>query len=217
MLLLFDLDGTLIDSVNDIATAANELRAWQELSPLEVAAVARLVGGGVENLVRQLLRERDKVALDDAIARYRRSYQLHCLEQTRPYPGVSATLARIRDRLDARSALGVISNKPEDFSRTILGALDLLPFFALVVGGDTICPSKPDPAPLAYAMRHLRAQPRETWMVGDSPSDIQAGRAAGTRTVAVTYGLRPRQELERLAPDRIIDRFADLPHAIGIE
>src|SRR5262245_65583219 len=112
MLLLFDLDGTLIDSVHDIATAANELRAWHELPPLEVPEVAQLVGGGVENLVRQLLRARDNVDFDDALARYRRSYQRHCLDRTQPYPGVSVTLASLRHVLDPRSALAVISNKP---------------------------------------------------------------------------------------------------------
>jgi phosphoglycolate phosphatase len=213
MLLLFDLDGTLIDSVADIATASNELRAAYRLVPLPVAAVSQFVGGGVENLVRQLLREREDAVLAEAIALYRRSYERHCLDQTRPYPGVPETLASMRR---ASSALAVISNKPEGFSRHILDGLGLLAQFDLVVGGDTVSPTKPDPAPLVHAMQKLGVAPPQTWMVGDSPGDIRAGRAARCKTVAVTYGLRTREELERERPDRMVDRFAELPAALGI-
>jgi phosphoglycolate phosphatase len=213
MLLLFDLDGTLIDSVADIATAANELRATYQLAPLPVSAVAQFVGGGVENLVRQLLREREDAVFAEAIAFYRRAYERHCLDRTRPYPGVPETLAAMRR---ASSALAVISNKPEGFSRRILDGLGLLSLFDLVVGGDTVVPTKPDPAPLVHAMQKLGVTPQETWMVGDSPGDIRAGRAARCGTVAVTYGLRTREELERERPDRIVDRFAELAAALGI-
>src|SRR5262245_40328239 len=213
MLLLFDLDGTLIDSVADIATASNELRAAYRLAPLPVAAVSQFVGGGVENLVRQLLREREDAVLAEAIALYRRAYERHCLDQTRPYPGVPETLAAMRR---ASCVLAVISNKPEGFSRHILDGLRLLSLFDLVVGGDTVVPTKPDPAPLVHAMQKLAAAPPETWMVGDSPGDIRAGRAARCGTAAVTYGLRTREELERERPDRMVDRFAELPAALGI-
>jgi phosphoglycolate phosphatase len=218
MLLLFDLDGTLIDSVADIATASNALRAEYRLTPLPVATVARFVGSGVEKLVRQLLAEREGVALADAVAHYRRAYERHCLDQTRPYPGVPETLDLLRRRLPSPppSALAVISNKPEGFSRHILDGLGLLAKFDLVVGGDTVKPTKPDPAPLIHVMQKLGVTPQETWMVGDSPGDIRAGRAARCHTAAVTYGLRTREELEREGPDRILDRFADLPLALGL-
>jgi phosphoglycolate phosphatase len=217
MLLLFDLDGTLIDSVADIATAGNELRAEYGLPPLSVGGVARMVGNGVENLVRELLRDRPDAVFDEALARYRLLYERHCLDQTRPYPGVPETLAALRRALVPHGgALAVISNKPEGFSRHILDALALLPLLDLVVGGDTVKPTKPDPAPLVHAMQKLGAAASETWMVGDSPGDLRAGRAAHCGTVAVTYGLRSREELAAERPDRVIDRFADLPAALGL-
>ncbi|MFO0984420.1 MAG: HAD-IA family hydrolase [Planctomycetota bacterium] len=207
MLLLFDLDGTLIDSVADIATSVNELRARHRLAPLDLATVAQFVGHGVENLVARTTGIDDRTQLEQAVRCYQSSYDRHCLEHTRPYAGVAETLPSLRA---ARHSLAVISNKPEGFSVRILRELALLEHFDLVVGGDTVCPPKPDAAPLVFAMRRLRFAPQDTWMIGDSPSDLQAGRAAGCRTIAVTWGLRSRAALEHERPDRIIDRFAAL-------
>lgn len=216
MLFLFDLDGTLIDSVADIATAVNELRARYHLPPLETASVAQFVGHGVDRLVTDVTGIPDQLEHERAVRFYRSSYDRHCLEHTRPYPGVEETLPLLRHAGGSRHALGVISNKPEDFSVRILRALGLLEHLDLVVGGDTVCPKKPDPAPLFFAMRRLHAEPAGAWMIGDSPGDLQAGKAAGCRTVACTWGLRPRDVLEREHPDRIIDRFTDLPAALGL-
>jgi phosphoglycolate phosphatase len=213
MLLLFDLDGTLIDSVADIATASNKLRSRHGLPPLDLVSVAHLVGDGVETLVSRLIGEKDTPTLKEAIEFYRRTYEEHCLDQTVPYPGVEETLHVLRHgprRIRTPLFLAVISNKLQSFSSKILQELKLLPYFDLVIGGDTVRPMKPDPAPLLYAMRRFSTQPEETWMIGDSPSDVRAGKAAGCRTVAVTYGLRSRELLLGEDPDRVIDRFEDL-------
>jgi phosphoglycolate phosphatase len=209
-LFLFDLDGTLVDSKEDIARAVNTVLARLGTRPLTMVEVLRFVGEGVDLLIRRaLLRvtgsppEEDQVRV--AVRLLLDEYERNPIVSTRLYPGVRETLQQL-----PWARLGLISNKPESLVRRIVAAFGLAERFDVVLGGDSLPQRKPDPAPLREAMTRCGAAPAETVMVGDSPTDIQAGKAAGVITCGITGGFRSREELEAAGSDLIIDRFADL-------
>jgi len=209
-LFLFDLDGTLVDSREDIARALNSVLARMGLSCLSMEDVLCFVGDGVEALIRRALLKVSGVEPGPDRVRQGmqfmvQEYDLRLIDSTRLYPGVRETLAAL-----AGACLALISNKPEKFSRRILEAFGIADRFCLVLGGDSLPERKPHPAPLLEAMSLCRALPSETVMVGDSPADILAGKAAGAITCGVCGGFRPRADLEAAGSDLIIDRFPDL-------
>jgi len=209
-LFIFDLDGTLIDSKLDIAKAVNLTLARMNLTSLEVSRILCFVGDGMRVLIERVLQEARKSKptsrqAAEATDLFREEYAQHLLDSTRLYEGVAETL----DRLDW-ACLGVASNKPEDFSRRILSGLGLGSRFDIVLGGDSTPQRKPDPDPLLKVMAFCNVQSSETVMVGDSPTDILAGKAAGTFTCGISWGYRSREELEGSGCDLIVDRFADL-------
>ncbi len=208
---LFDLDGTLIDSKTDIAYALNSALARAGFKPLPVSKVAEFVGDGVQKLVRRSLREAmGAEAVSEQIATvidlYLQEYEAHLLDTTSLHDGVREALNRL-----GWASFGVVTNKPERFSRRILEGLEVGDRFCVIVGGDTIPQRKPDPAPLQEAMRRCAAAPSETVMVGDSAVDVVAGKAAGLFTCGVTGGFRDRAELESAGCDLIISGLIELP------
>jgi phosphoglycolate phosphatase len=211
-LFLLDLDGTLIDSRADLARSVNLTLARLGLREIDLAAVTRFVGDGARMLIERALRESAGTEppadqLDGAIPVFLEEYGRHLLDQTLLYPGAREA---IESMPWARWA--IVTNKPERLSAAILEGLGLAPGFSAVIGGDSLPPfRKPDPEPLIEAMRRCGASAGETVMVGDSPVDVQAGRAAGVLTVAVTGGYRNRSELESERPDILTDSIASLP------
>jgi phosphoglycolate phosphatase len=209
-LFIFDLDGTLIDSRADIAGALNLALARMEMPALAEAQIADFVGEGVQRLVERALREitghpPGSQVTQNLITLFREEYGQHLLDQTRLYPGAKEALDRL-----TWASFAVVTNKPEGFSRRILDGLGIGDRFCAVFGGDSVQKRKPDPEALLKAMHACRAAPSETAMVGDSPVDIQAGKAAGVTTCGVMGGFRPRQELEAAGCDLIIDNLMEL-------
>jgi phosphoglycolate phosphatase len=201
-LAVFDLDGTLVDSLDDLhASVSHALRAVG-LPPRSRGEVRGFVGEGARVLVAKAVAPRADL-VEPALAAWRAHYEEHCLDRTRAFPGVEALLA------GAGRPLAVLTNKPGALSRKILGGLGLLPRFAAVVGGDE-APRKPDPAGLLAILAKVGATPAETVLVGDSRHDVATGLAAGVPVVAVTWGLSSRADLAAAGATRFADGPADL-------
>lgn len=203
--MLFDLDGTLVDSLPDIAASVNHVRQRFRLPPLEAAAVQGMVGDGLIKLLERALGERFPEP-DRALELYREHHWHQCIALVRPFPGVMDCLAAWRT---AGHALAVVTNKPTRFVHRILDHLDLARFFDAVVCGDTVSERKPHPAPLHEALRRMdhEGTDKSAVMVGDSPNDLRAGRAAGLATVAALYGYGREAELRSIGADDYWVRF----------
>ena len=209
-LFLFDLDGTLIDSKTDIAASVNLSLERLALPRLPEARVSEFVGDGIQKLIQRALREATGTEVpEDQVGKgvelFLEEYENHLLDSTRLYPAVKEGLDRLY-----WAEFAIVTNKPEKLSRKILEALGLGHRFRTILGGDSISLRKPDPAPLREAMRRCGATAQETVMVGDSPADIKAGRAAGVRTCGIAGGFRGREALEAAGCDLIIESIAEL-------
>ncbi len=209
-LFLFDLDGTLIDSREDIARGVNAVLAIMELPKLAMPEVIRFVGDGMEALIERVLRdvtgaEPDEESIRIGVRLLVEEYGNHLLDTTRLYPGVRETITDLH-----WAKLGLVSNKPEALSRRILSLLGLADRFCSVLGGDSLPQRKPEPAPILEAVLRCNSEVGETVMVGDSPSDIVAGKRAGVITCGITSGYRTREELLATRPDVLIDHMQEL-------
>jgi phosphoglycolate phosphatase len=205
---LFDLDGTLIDSRLDLAAAVNAALTAQGRPPKPAGLITTYVGDGVARLMARSFESEDPAVLAPATEAFRAHYRAHCLDQTRLYPDVRSTLDHYSDKRFA-----VVSNKPEDFSRLIVAGIGLGDRITVVVGGGSLPPGaalKPDPAPVQLALARLGVEPASAVLVGDGTTDIEAGRRAGVRTCAVTYGFTNPETLAAARPDHLIHRFAEL-------
>ncbi|MCC7121361.1 MAG: phosphoglycolate phosphatase [Gammaproteobacteria bacterium] len=209
---LFDLDGTLVDSAPDIAAAADRALADCGVPGRGIERIRGYIGGGAERLIHRCLTDRldgvaERALFDAAFAAFFKHYAADLTTRTQPYPGVIETLASLAAR---GYRLGCVTNKPARFTTPLLTALALAPYFDAVVAGDTLPVKKPDPAPLLHAMTRLGTQVATTTMVGDSMADLNAARAAGMRVLCVSYGYSPTARLADHAPDALIDRMPDL-------
>jgi len=209
-LFLFDLDGTLIDSKGDIASALNLALARAGLRRLPPARIAGFIGDGVRKLVERSLREAlNSEPAEPLLLRvtdlYLEEYAEHLLDTTRLFPGVEEAI----ESLDW-AKLAVVTNKPERFSRQILDALGIVRRFALILGGDSTRLRKPDPAPLLEAMDRCGADPGDSAMVGDSPIDVQAGKAAGAVTCGIAVNGVDRDKLSAAGCDLLISDMREL-------
>jgi len=187
---LFDLDGTLVDSAPDLATAVNRTLAELGHAPVAEDTVRVWIGNGARRLVARALAgrrdvEADPPGLEAALARFFVHYQECLVDRSRLYPGVREGLARL-ERLGL--PLAVVTNKPERFTAPLLEALDIRAQFRALVGGDTLAVKKPDPAPLEHAAALLGVPARSCLLVGDSRADMEAALAAGMPMVRVPYG-----------------------------
>ena len=209
-LLVFDLDGTLIDSMKDLALSVNATREWMGLPRLPNETIASYVGQGVPTLIRRALAngaagEVTEEAVQEATAFFLDYYRAHMLDNTVTYAGVREALEELKDR-----KLAVLTNKPVVFSRAILAGLKLADYFAFAYGGNSFEQKKPDPVGVIKLMSHTGALPRETVMVGDSDTDVLTGRNAGVWTCGVTYGLGSHT-LEKVTPDMLVRDLRELP------
>ncbi len=209
--LLFDLDGTLIDSSADLCASGNFLRAGLGLPDLTQAMVATYIGDGVEALVRRLLGPEHEAKLGEHVDAFKVHYREHCLDQTRLYDGVDAALRSLHAHTPR---LAIVTNKPERVSRRILAGLGVASLFGSVVGGDSAPKKKPAPEPLWLACQQLGVSPADAVMIGDSHVDIQAGKAAGTLTWALKGGIGDDAAMLAAGPDRIFDNFSELLHGL---
>jgi phosphoglycolate phosphatase len=201
-LAILDLDGTLLDTLDDLATSVNLALADVGRPPRTLEEIEGFVGEGVRLLLERAVAPHAELAAP-ALAAWWGHYDRHCLDRTRPFPGIPELLTRSGRRL------AVHTNKPGREARHIFRALGLLDFFAGVVGGDE-APRKPDPAGTLGLMRRLGARPEDTVFIGDSPTDVRTARNAGVTMVAVTWGFRPRAELRAAGAVHVVDRVAEL-------
>ncbi len=210
---LFDLDGTLVDSRQDIATSLDAALATHGLGPLGIEKARSFVGDGVRKLIERAIEATggDPADTDRLIETYLDAYRVRHLDTTSLYGGVAETLQLLAAR---GVACGVVTNKPWEFSVSLLEHLGVRRYFASVIGGDSLASRKPDPEPLYVAIDECGAQRSLSVMVGDGETDIRAGKAAGIRTVAVTYGFRDAAALAPLAPDAVIDSMTELVPAL---
>ena len=208
-LLIFDLDGTLIDSKLDLAQAANATRHFMGLGPLENERVYSYVGNGAPVLIRRVL---GGEAADADVARaldfFLGYYREHKLDYTTLYPGVRESLDRL---LAAGKRMAVLTNKPVNISRAIIEGLGVGPHFFRVYGGNSFEYKKPHPFGVETLMAEAGAPRERTVMIGDSAVDVETARNAHVRSCGVTYGFQP-ETLADPAPDLLVDRmeeFAD--------
>lgn len=211
-LIVFDLDGTLVDSRRDIADAVNALLEDCGADALPEARIGRMVGDGAEMLVARAFEFNRTERPPDALERFLALYDQRLLNHTRPYPGIPAIL----EMLGLRVKLAVLTNKPIAATRRILAGLDLARHFpeGAVVGGGGPFPRKPDPAGLRHLSDRAGVSAESTLLVGDSVIDLRTARAASTRVCLARYGFGfesfPVQDQELGAGDGIIDTPADL-------
>jgi len=208
--LLFDLDGTLVDSRADLANSVNLMLAELGCGPLSSCRVLNFVGEGARLLVERALTASTEVAplpsdVDHALEVFRRRYREHLLDCTRVYPEVEETLAHL-DYLPK----AIVTNKPYEFSVALLEGLGMLSQFRVVLGGDSLPERKPSPMMLLEAARYCGVEPASCLMVGDTKFDVTAGRAARMKTCGYIPGFRGRTELAEAGADFLIERFSEL-------
>jgi phosphoglycolate phosphatase len=207
-LLIFDLDGTLIDSKRDLVQAVNAARADMHLPPLDDQTVASYVGNGAPVLIRRALGH--EASEDDcrrALEFFLRYYHEHKLDYTRLYPGVREALDQLRD---AGAPMAVLTNKPVRVSRAIIEGLGVNDHFFQIYGGNSFEQKKPHPIGIETLIAEAGVQREGALMIGDSAVDVQTARNAGIRSVGVTYGFQP-ETLAEAAPDYVIGDLRELP------
>jgi 2-phosphoglycolate phosphatase len=204
---LFDLDGTLVDSEKDIAEAANYTREHYGLDRVSDSTIAQYVGNGVLVLLEKSLGTSDQVKILEAYKVFQDYYRLHCADHTKPYPGTFELLDHLKGR---NIQMGVVSNKPQEFTDSVLRQLNLAPYFGVAFGPEATTNRKPHPEPLLIAAQKLGAKPEEAIMIGDSVVDIMAAKAAQMRIGVLTHGYGTREMLEANNPDWIMDSLPEL-------
>jgi phosphoglycolate phosphatase len=209
--LIFDLDGTLIDSRLDLIHSVNAMLRHIGRPELPGDVIATYVGDGAPMLVRRALGDPDdEGSVQRALEYFLAYYREHKLDHTHVYPGIHEALVRIRQGTNGRPrTMAVLSNKPVNPSRAIVEALGMKDFFAQVYGGNSFPTKKPDPLGAQKLLEELGCNPREAVMVGDSSNDVLTGRNAGLWTVGVTYGFAP-QTLDLTPPDVRVDSAPEL-------
>jgi phosphoglycolate phosphatase len=205
-LMVFDLDGTLIDSRLDLTLSVNATLKHLQLAPLSEEVVSTYIGHGVRTLVHRALGTHAQDGkVDEALAYFLKYYEQHLLDHTALYPGVREALADL-----ASLQLAVLSNKNTGFSQTILEGLGVAAHFKFIFGGDSFAEKKPDPRGLLMLMERTGTLPAHAMMVGDSDTDIFTGRNAGAWTCGVTYGIG-RRTLDAALPDLMVADLRELP------
>ncbi|TWI56820.1 phosphoglycolate phosphatase [Pseudomonas duriflava] len=211
-LVMFDLDGTLLDSAPDLAVAVDAMLVQLGRPPAGLSKVRLWIGNGARVLVRRALADSmDHHAVSEretemALALFMSIYGgSHAL--TEVYSGVSEGLAALEEK---RIAMAVITNKPERFVAPLLDDMGLGRFFSWIIGGDTLPQQKPDPAGLLYVMQKAGVEAEAALFVGDSRNDVRAARAAGVRCVAMTYGYNHGQPIANESPDMLLDDLRQL-------
>jgi phosphoglycolate phosphatase len=215
-LLLFDLDGTLVDSRVDIANSVNAMLRYYCRPELPVDVVATYIGDGAGMLVRRALGDPDdEKYVTGALEYFVAYYRSHLLDNTCVYPGTTESLEILRNgRNGSPRKMAVLSNKPVIPSRLIVEGLGLRPFFFEVYGGNSFHTKKPDPFGALKLCEEAGVDPSEAVIIGDSNNDVLTGRNSGMYRVGLTYGLSPHT-LEVYPPDVLIDDPAELPLAFG--
>lgn len=206
-LLIFDLDGTLIDSKLDLVHSVNATRAFMHLGPISEEVVSSYVGSGAPVLVRRALGpEASEAEVAGALEYFLSYYRAHMLDNTRLYPGVREALDRL---LVSGAKMAVLTNKPVRFSRALLEGLGLVEHFFQVYGGNSFEQKKPDPIGIETLLSESGARRERTIMVGDSGIDVRTARNAGVIACGVSWGFQP-ETFAAEPPDLLVDDMMEL-------
>lgn len=208
---IFDLDGTLADTLDDITDAMNDVLAEIGREPVTPGRMRRLVGEGLSVLIERAAGIHDAPTVASLVQRYRPAYAARMLRRTRLYPG-------IEEALDGLTGAGVpmcvLSNKPHDFTAPMCDALLSRWGFVRCLGHRDDGPRKPDPAGALELASAMARDPRDVFLVGDSDVDVETAHNAGMSSIAVTWGFRDREELSPVGPTHLVDRPAELLEVI---
>lgn len=211
-MVLIDVDGTLVDSVPDLAFCVDALMAELGRPGYGEAVVRNWVGNGVERLVRRALTgsldgEPSNADFAHAYPIFDRLYAENTSKRSRLYPGVKEGIVWLQQR---RYRLGCVTNKAARFTEPLLADLGVADAFEIVISGDTLPEKKPSPLPLLHAATHFNVAPAAALMVGDSVSDVKASRAAGFTIVCMSYGYNHGRDIREMGPDAVIDSMVEL-------
>jgi len=208
--LIFDLDGTLIDSKRDLVNSVNAARAWMDLPPLADEHVYSYVGDGAPMLMRRALPGASEDQLERGLRYFLDYYREHMLDATTLYPGVREALDQLQD---AGVPMAILTNKPVRFSVRLIDGLDLSRHFFRIYGGNSFEEKKPSPVGVNLLMRESGVEAPGTVMVGDSGVDVRTARNAGIRACGVSWGFQPETFAE-FPPDFIVDDMRDLAERV---
>jgi phosphoglycolate phosphatase len=204
-LLIFDLDGTLVDSKKDLTASVNHIRHQFDLPVLTEEEIARFIGSGALMLIRRVLGAKATESnVQMGLQMFLSYYRAHMLDSTTLYAGVRETLEAL-----SGCRLAVLTNKPVHFSCAMLDGLGIYKHFAAVYGGNSFDHKKPDPVGVFQILSDTKGNRERTWMIGDSSVDVLTGRNAGVKTCGVTYGYAT-ETFKEVPPDYLIDNFSDL-------
>lgn len=211
-LVLFDLDGTLIDTAPDLAHSMDLVMRELHLPTQGLKKVRRFIGHGVRRLVEDIVSTElkgkpAKATLDKALGAFNEHYREQLVQKSSLYPGVSECLQTLRSR---GVKLACVTNKPKAFTEPLLEHFLIDGHFDLVLSGDSLQKKKPDPFPLVHACQRLAVEVADSIMVGDSSNDILAARNAGMRCLYMSYGYSDTETVRALGPDVVLDSFADV-------
>lgn len=209
---LIDLDGTLVDSVPDLAWVTDTMLASFNLPSRGEAKVRQWVGNGVERLIKRALTDQingepEPDLLDKALPVFMALYEEHACVESTLYPSVKQGLDWLKQQ---QIRLGCVTNKDARFTLPILDKLGIRDDFEIVISGDSLPHKKPDPAPLLHGADFFGVTPDKAMMIGDSVSDVKASRAANFSIVCVSYGYNHGADIRTTKPDAVIDTFAEL-------
>lgn len=216
-MVLIDVDGTLVDSVPDLAYCVDEMMKQLSMPTHGEAKVRNWVGNGVERLVRRALigkleGEPDEALYDRAYPVFLELYRENTSKRSCLYPGVKEGLEYLKGE---GYKLGCVTNKAAQFTEPLLKDLGVSDYFSIIISGDTLPEKKPDPMPLLHAAKFFQVAPEQALMIGDSISDVKAARAAGFRIVCMTYGYNHGVDIRDAKPDGVMDSMAELPELLG--
>jgi phosphoglycolate phosphatase len=206
-LIIFDLDGTLIDSTGDIAWAANRTLSSMGYDKVNTDTITSSIGWGVKSLLEKLMPEEETRRIDEARETFLKHYGGHLTVETRPYPGTLETLEYFNGK---NKNMALVTNKPIGLTERIIEDLGMKGFFKMVLGGDSLEYKKPHPEPILKVMEGLDGDPEKTVFVGDSAIDCETARRAGVITIGAAYGFRGREELIEAGCGIIIENVGEL-------
>ncbi len=217
--ILFDLDGTLVDSAPDLALAVNHMLETLEREPFHADTIRSWVGNGAQTLVKRGLSgssviddDIDPELFTQALDVFLDFYADNLCVTTVTYPKVVATLRELKAK---GYRLALVTNKPYDFIEPLLEGLEMTDLFELCLGGDSLAKKKPDPLPLLHICERLNVNGSECVMVGDSKNDILAATAANMHSIGVTYGYNYNEHISHYEPDHVVERFDEIIALIG--
>ncbi len=206
-LYVFDLDGTLVDTLGDITTAVNSALNDLEYDPLAPNQVKRLLGFGTQYMMSGAMKTDKPALLTKAEQLFKQYYREVGLQTTKPFPGIIQTLESIKDN---GSKLAIATNKPTEGAYQILNGLGLTSTFGIIIAGDSLSIQKPDPEVLHHILEHFKMDVEKAVMIGDMDVDMITGKNAGTATAAVTWGYGSLPRLKATSPDFVLERVEEI-------